>query len=156
MNLISAEIFQPEKVTESTENDSANDSDATVEGGVVAETENDKVDPCVSGSFFQNKENELRRVKSELTSKKPRKTMSKIVSGHAITEKGIENLMRDHENEQKQTKTSQTMSKKRQSNSKTQKENAPRQKPTVSKMKVKKSQNQKWHLLLNQSLDHHT
>lgn len=136
--LVPAEIFQPEKVIETTENDSANDSDATVEGGIVAETENDKVDPCVSGSFFQNKENELRRVKSELTSKKPRQTMSKIVSGHAITEKGIENLMRDHENEQRQTKTSQTVSKKRQSNSKTQKENAPRQKPTVSKMKVKK------------------
>lgn len=64
--------------------------------------------------------------------------MSKIVSGHAITAKGIENLMRDHENEQRQTKSSQTVSKKRQSNSKTQKENAPRQKPTISKMKVKK------------------
>lgn len=54
--LIPAEIFQPEKVVESVENDIANDSDATVEGGVVAETENDKADPCVSECFFQNKE----------------------------------------------------------------------------------------------------
>ena len=44
--------------------------------------------------------------------------MSKIVSGHAITEKGIENLTRDRENEQRQTKTSKTVPKKRQSNSK--------------------------------------
>ena len=69
---ISAQVFELEKSVDSTEND--NDSD-TVEGGVVVETENDKdkTDSYVSGSFFQNKENELRRAKSELASKKSRK-----------------------------------------------------------------------------------
>ena len=67
-SVIPAQVFEPEKSVDLTENDSDNDSDAKVEGGVVEETENDKdkTDYCVSGSFFQNKEDELRRIKSEL------------------------------------------------------------------------------------------
>ena len=54
------------------------------------------------------------RVKSELDSKKPRK----IMSGHAITEKRIESLMRDNKNEQRKTKTEKTVSRKGQNNTK--------------------------------------
>ena len=105
-SLIPAELYEFEKQKEP---DDGNDSDATVEGGIVSEMESTPdVNDCHkvqvdSENFFQNKENDLRRVKSEIT-KKPRKTMSKIVSGRAITRDKITNLMREHEKEQNKSK----------------------------------------------------
>ena len=111
--LIPSEVFIADKSVEAVDDDVDNDSDATVEGGVFAETENVDigVNETNNETFFKNKENELKRIKSEINSnKKPRNTMSKIVSGHAITEKGIKHLMKDHELGQKR-KSPQTISK---------------------------------------------
>lgn len=135
--LIPAEVFVPENMVT---NEDENDSDATIEGGVVVESENSE--PSVNKkintvNFFQDKETELKRVKTE-TSKKPRKTMSKIVSGHAITENRIESLMRNHEKEQNKTKTARKVSKKEKVQSKRLKEVTLKPKSKESKKLSKK------------------
>ena len=88
--LIPSEVFIADNSVEAVDDDVDNDSDATVEGGVETENVDIGVNETNNETFFKNKENELKRIKSEINSnKKPRNTMSKIVSGHAITEKGI-------------------------------------------------------------------
>lgn len=82
--LIPAEVYCEE-------ND--NCSQDTVPGGIVINSDTLPV------NIFQEKENNLRQIKSRLI-KKPRKTISKIVSGKEISPLLLEN-MKDHEKEQK-------------------------------------------------------
>ena len=64
--LIPSEVFIADNSVEAVDDDVDNDSDATVEGGVFVETKNVDigVNETYNETFFKNKENELKRIKS--------------------------------------------------------------------------------------------
>lgn len=71
------------------------DSQATVEGGIVAEKTE------LACYIFKEKESKLKKVKQEQSKKKPRNTMSKIVSGKDLTDVTVLETMKDHEHKNK-------------------------------------------------------
>lgn len=82
-SMIPAEVF---------EDMSSQDSDCTVEGGVLVE---DRLD------IFEEKEKELRSVKSETKGKKPRNTVSRHVSGKELTSTKVLDAVKQHQISQK-------------------------------------------------------
>ena len=87
-NGIQKKYLIPSEVYQISDEDSDADSEATVEGGVVADV-----------SMFDRLENELKSVKSN-TEKKPRNTLSKLVSGKEITDNVIAAAIEAHVNAQ--------------------------------------------------------
>ena len=105
--LLPSEVFQatPEDLTEKenveSEPDRATDSQTSSTGDNVCDsdadtTENSNEYPGMAGDFFRSKVADIRKVKTE-NQKEPRKTMSRVTSGHCITEEEVRNKMVEHE-----------------------------------------------------------
>lgn len=74
------------------------DSDATVEGGIRIEIEEDQCD------MFEKREKKLKSVKNNVT-KKPRNTISKLVAGKELTSEEVCAAISEHERNQKRPTT---------------------------------------------------
>jgi hypothetical protein len=104
---ISSEYLIPAEVYQNA-SQSDNDSQATVEGGISTECP-DKIQsnpPENNNEMLKSREINLKKIKRDINSK-PRNTMSKIVSGKAITNKVLDE-MKEHECGQNKTGNKKT------------------------------------------------
>ena len=77
--------------------DDTDDSDLTVEGGLQIGPENEH-----TSTFFETVEQKIRSVKNK-KAKKPRKTVSRLVSGKELTSNEVMEAIKNHEQNQKPT-----------------------------------------------------
>ena len=108
--LVLAEVFEQSSsdITLAALNQPDQDTEMPLPGEVAAEKEID---------MSQSKVDNLKKVKSEIT-KKPRKTIGKIVSGKPITEQDVAEKVKEHMNRYSSKKVTKekTKKKKRQRN----------------------------------------